>query len=92
MQIECINKLKKSKIVEIFSSYEKVNYYILRYIFQTKMVDIGKMSVKYRLIHNGIEAEYFDEEISEQKSHIVLNKEEMQGFTKKENKKIKIFL
>ena len=56
------------------------------------MVDIGKMSVKYRLIHNGIEAEYFDEEISEQKSHIVLNKEEMQGFTKKENKKIKIFL
>lgn len=92
MQIECINKLKKTKIVEIFSSYEKVNYYILRYIFQTKMVDIGKMSVKYRLIHNGIEAEYFDEEILEQKSHIVLNKEEMQGFTKKENKKIKIFL
>lgn len=92
MQIECVNKLKKNKVIDLFSNYARVNYYIIRYIFETRMVNINKMSFRYKVIHNEIEVEYFDEEIIEQKKHIVLNKEEINGFIKKENKRIKLFL
>jgi hypothetical protein len=43
-------------------------------------------------VNNGIDVEYYDEESLEKKTHIALNKEELHGFTKKENRKIKIFL
>lgn len=92
MQIEFVNKLKKNRVVDIYSSYAKVNYYTIKYIFEAKMVDINKISFKYKIVNNGIDVEYYDDEGIEQKTHIALNKEELQGFTKKENRKIKIFL
>lgn len=92
MQIEFVNKLKKNRVVDIYSSYAKVNYYTIKYIFEARMVNINKISFKYKIANKGIDIEYYDEESIEQKSHIALTKEEMQGFTKKENRKIKIIL
>ena len=92
IQIELINKLKKSRAVDIYSNYAKVNYYTLKYIFEAQTVNINKISFKYKIVNNGIDVEYYDEESLEKKTHIALNKEELHGFTKKENRKIKIFL
>ena len=92
MQIEFVNKLKKNRVVDIYSNYAKVNYYTIKYIFEARMVNINKISFKYKIVNKGIDIEYYDEESIEQKSHIALNKEEMNGFTKKENRKIKIIL
>jgi len=92
MQIEFVNKLKKNKVVDIYSSFAKVNYYTIKYIFEAKMVNINKISFKYKIVNKGIDIEYYDEESIEQKSHIALTKEELLGFTKKENRKIKIIL
>lgn len=92
LQIEFINKLKKNRVIDIYSNFARVNYYTLKYIFEAKMVNINKITFKYRIVNNGIDVEYYDDESIEQKNHIALNKEELQGFTKKENRKIKIFL
>ncbi|MBR2704999.1 MAG: hypothetical protein IKE91_05990 [Clostridia bacterium] len=92
MQIEFVNKLKKNRVLDIYSNFARINYYTFKYIFEARMVNINKISFKYKIVNNGIDIEYYDEESVEQKIHLALNKEELQGFTKKENRKIKIFL
>ena len=92
IQMGLVNKLKKSKVVDIFSDYTGVNYFIIKYIFETRMVDINKISFRYNFNKTGIDIEYFDEDIMEYSSKLALNDEEHEGFVKRENKKIKIFV
>ncbi len=91
-QIEFVNKLKKNKVVDIFSDYARVNYFIIKYIFEAKMVNINKITFKYKRINKGMELEFYDEEIMENKEKVELTKDELGSFIKKENKKIKIFI
>lgn len=92
IQIEFVNKLKKNKVVDMFSAYTRVNYFIIKYIFEAKMVNINKITFKYKRIDKGMELEFYDEEILESTEKYELTKDEMQGFLKKENKKIKMFI
>lgn len=92
IQIEFINKLKKSKVVDIFSMYARVNYFIIKYIFEAKIVNINKITFKYKCINRCMELEFYDQEILEDRKKYELTKDEIEGFIKKENKKIKIFI
>ncbi|MBQ3409501.1 MAG: hypothetical protein IJH12_09900 [Clostridia bacterium] len=92
LQIEFVKKLKKNRVVDIFSDFARVNYFIVKYIFEAKMVNISKITFKYKRVNNGIDVEYYDEEIAEHKAHFELTDDEMYGFVKRENRKIKIFV
>ena len=92
IQIQLVNKLKKSRVVDIFSDYARINNFITKYIFDTRMVNINKISFRYNFNKTGIGIEYFDEGIMEHSCKLVLKDEEREGFVKRENKKIKIFI
>lgn len=92
IQINLINKLKKAKIVDIFSSYERANYLIIKYIFESRCLNLGKISMRFKVNGDGADIEYFDEKMVENSTHIKLNDEERAGFIKKENKKMKIII
>ena len=92
LEIQLINKLKKSKIFEIFSSYERVNFYLIKYIFESRTINLNKISIKYRTSKDGIDVDYYDEKVVENSTHIKLLDEEKNGFIKKENKKMKIII
>ena len=87
-----VDKLKKSKAIDIFSDYSKIDNFIVKYIFDTRMVNISKISFKYKFCKTGIDIEYFDEDIMEYNCRLTINDDEREGFVKRENKKIKIFV
>ena len=79
MQIELIKKLKKSKIVELFSDFERVNYCIIKYLFESRCLNLGKIYVKYKVDGDGIDVDYFDEKVVESSTHIKLSDEEKEN-------------
>ena len=92
MQKKFITKLCESKVIEIFSKDDNINYLILKYIFESKMFDINKMQIRLQYKDNNLYIEYFDENIFENKMDINFSDDDFNELNKKTNKKIRIFV
>ena len=92
LQKKLVAKLCENKVVERFSrDYEK-NYLIVKYIFETKILNINKALIKLNYKDENLYLEYYDENILEKTENIKFSNEDYEKLLKKAIKKTKIFI
>lgn len=90
IQMELSEKLLDNRIIDVVAENGNINYEIIKYIFDTKIMEIEKMLIKIQKQEDGISVEYYDGKILENKREIkILN---VDNIRIKSNKKIKLFL
>ena len=85
-----IEKMESSKVIEKISNDMDLNYIILRYIFNTKMIKLENMNIKINKNIDKLEVEYYDIDMLEDKIEIDLKQDPILNI--KTDKKIKIFV
>ena len=88
-----IKKADSFKIINIFSSSEKLNYEIIKNIFDTRVINLEDLFIKIIQEKDKLYVQLYDENIFENK--IEINTEDMINIKKidmKLNKKIKLFI
>jgi hypothetical protein len=85
-----IQKMLENKVIDIGFKSEKLNYNIMKFIFQTKIMKLDNIILKINFIdENKIEVQYFDGKIMEHKEIFDIPFDE--ELLNKKNKKIKLF-
>lgn len=84
-----IEKMLELKIVDTGFKSEKLNYDILKYIFNTKIIELETMNLKVSFIEqNKIEVEYYDSKVLDYKEKIDVPSDE--EIASKKDRKIKL--
>lgn len=92
LQKKLVAKLCENKVIERFlKDYEK-NYLIVKYIFETKILNINKVLIKLNYKDENLYLEYYDENILEKTENIKFSNEDYEKLLKKAIKKTKIFI
>ena len=93
IQKKLIKKADSFKIINIFSSSEKLNYEIIKNIFDTRVINLEDLFIKIIQEKDKLYVQLYDENIFENK--IEINTEDMINIKKidmKLNRKIKLFI
>lgn len=93
IQKKLIKKADSFKIINVFSSSEKLNYEIIKNIFDTRVIDLEDLFIKIIQEKDKMYVQLYDENIFENK--IEINTENMINIKEidmKLNKKIKLFI
>lgn len=92
LQKKLVEKLCENKVIERFSKDHEKNYLIVKYIFETKIININKILIKLDYKDKKLYLEYYDENILEKTENIQFSNEDYDELLKKAIKKIKIFV
>lgn len=92
LQKKLVAKLCENKVIERFSKDYEKNYLIVKYIFETKILNINKVLIKLNYKDENLYLEYYDENILEKTENIKFSNEDYEKLLKKAIKKNKIFI
>lgn len=87
---QLIKTLENAKVLEKISDDANLDYLILKYLFNTKMIKLENMYIKVNKYTDKIEVEYYDTNMLEDRIEINLN--ENQNLKIRKDKKIKLFI
>ena len=89
LQRQCVQKACEKKVIERMSEKEETNYFILQYLFSTKIIKMENIYLKIKYKEGILSIESYDENVLERKieEKLLQNTE----LSVKLNKKIKLF-
>lgn len=92
MQEKLTNKLCENKILDIFAKDYKINYKIIKYLYNSKIININKLQVLIKYQSKKLILMYYEDNSIEYQEKILFSKDDLEELTKKMNKKMKIII
>ena len=87
-----VKKLCKNRVFDIFAKDYSINYSILKYIFDSKMVNLNKILIKINYLNHKLYMAYYDENVLEKELNINFSQDDLSELLKKTERKHRVFL